>query len=60
MLGTCRDYILITEYVKRGVGEPSMNTTFVELVVDGDIVDLNRIPPPADTPIMDERFLPIR
>jgi hypothetical protein len=23
---------------------------------DGDIVDLNRIPLPADTPIIDERF----
>jgi hypothetical protein len=28
----------------------------IELVVDGDIVDLNRIPLPADTPIIDERF----
>ncbi len=26
------------------------------LVVDGEIVDLNRIPLPADTPIIDERF----
>jgi hypothetical protein len=33
-----------------------MNTTYVELVVDGDIVDLNRIPIPADTPIIDRRF----
>ena len=33
-----------------------MNTTFIELVVDGEIVDLNRIPLPADTPIIDERF----
>ena len=32
------------------------DTTYVELVVDGDIVDLNRIPLPADTPIIDERF----
>lgn len=31
-------------------------TTFIELVVDGKIVDLNRIPLPADTPIVDERF----
>jgi hypothetical protein len=30
--------------------------TYIELVVDGDIVDLNRIPLPADTPIIDERF----
>ncbi len=28
----------------------------IELVVDGDIVDLNRIPIPADTLIIDERF----
>ena len=33
-----------------------MNTTYIELVVDGDVVDLNRIPLPADTPIIDERF----
>ncbi len=30
--------------------------TYIELVVDGDIVDLKRIPLPADTPIDDERF----
>jgi hypothetical protein len=29
---------------------------YIELVVDGAIVDLNRIPLPADTPIVDERF----
>jgi hypothetical protein len=33
-----------------------IDTTYIELVVDGDIVDLNRIPLPADTPIVDERF----
>ena len=32
------------------------HTTYIELVVDGEIVDLNRIPLPADTPIIDERF----
>ena len=32
------------------------NTTYIELIVDGNIVDLNRIPLPADTPIIDERF----
>lgn len=31
-------------------------TIYVELIVDGDIVDLNRIPLPPDTPIIDERF----
>ena len=33
-----------------------MNTIFIELIVDGKIVDLKRIPLPADTPIIDERF----
>jgi len=32
------------------------HTTYIELVVDGDIVDLNRIPLPPDTPIIDQRF----
>jgi hypothetical protein len=36
--------------------ETWMNTNFIELVVDGNVVDLNRIPLPADTPIIDERF----
>lgn len=31
-------------------------TIYIELIVDGDIVDLNRIQLPADTPIIDERF----
>jgi hypothetical protein len=31
-------------------------TTYIELVVDGSIVDLNRIALPPDTPIIDERF----
>ena len=43
-----------------GVGmnprERWMYTTFIELVVDGDVVDLNRIPLPADMPVIDERF----
>ena len=33
-----------------------IRTTYIELVVDGKIVDLNRIALPADTPIVDERF----
>jgi hypothetical protein len=33
-----------------------MWTSYIELVVDGRIVDLNRIPLPVDTPIIDERF----
>jgi hypothetical protein len=32
--------------------------TDIELVIDGQIVDLNRIPLPADTPIIDRRFAP--
>jgi hypothetical protein len=31
-------------------------STYIELVVDGDVVDLNRIRLPADTPIIDRRF----
>ena len=31
-------------------------TIYIELIVDGEIVDLNRIRLPADTPIIDERF----
>lgn len=31
-------------------------TIHIELIVDGDIVDLNRIPLPPNTPIIDERF----
>jgi len=30
--------------------------TYIELVVDGNIVDLNRIQMPRDTLILDERF----
>jgi len=33
-----------------------LNTNYIEVVVDGKIVDLNRIPLPTDTPIIDERF----
>jgi hypothetical protein len=31
-------------------------TIYIELIVDGEIVDLNRILLPPDTPIIDERF----
>ncbi|MHB9081868.1 MAG: hypothetical protein ACYC3X_30755 [Pirellulaceae bacterium] len=31
-------------------------TIYIELIWDGEIVDLNRIPIPVDTPIIDERF----
>jgi hypothetical protein len=33
-----------------------LHANTIELIVDGEIVDLNRIPLPADTPIIDERF----
>jgi hypothetical protein len=31
-------------------------TIYIELIIDGEIVDLNRIQLPGDTPIVDERF----
>ena len=31
--------------------------TDIILVVDGNVVDLNRIPLPKDTPIIDQRFI---
>ncbi len=31
-------------------------SVYIELVVDGEVIDLNRIPLPQDTPIIDERF----
>jgi hypothetical protein len=31
-------------------------TIYIELIIDGNIIDLNRIPLPADTPIIDQRF----
>jgi hypothetical protein len=31
-------------------------TKHIKLIVDGNIVDMNRIPLPADTPIIDKRF----
>ena len=40
----------------KSVSEGALSVTRIVLVVDGAIVDLNRIPLPADTPIIDERF----
>jgi hypothetical protein len=37
-----------------------LNATYIELVVDGEIVDLNRLPLPADTPIIDQRFKEVK
>jgi hypothetical protein len=39
-----------------GLNQHSMRVTYIELVVDGNIVDLNRIAMPADTLVIDERF----
>lgn len=38
------------------VGVNRERTIYIELIVDGEIVDLNRIPLPPDTLIIDERF----
>jgi hypothetical protein len=38
------------------IGGQGERTIYIELIVDGQIVDLNRIPLPPDTPITDERF----
>src|SRR5262245_52206467 len=40
----------------KNVRERWMYTTYIELVVDGQVVDLNRIPLPPDSPIIDQRF----
>lgn len=37
-----------------------MSTCYIELVVDGSVVDLNRILIPQNTPIIDERFDTVR
>jgi hypothetical protein len=37
-------------------GNDISKTIYIELIVDGQIVDLNRIPLPPNTPISDERF----
>jgi hypothetical protein len=39
-----------------GAEIPPGTATSIELVVDGAIVDLNRIPLPPDTPVIDRRF----
>ncbi len=47
------------EVVPPGEGDElyrRLRANYIELVVDGRIVNLNRIPLPADTPIIDKRF----
>ena len=41
---------------QEGLNQHSIRVTYIELVVDGNIVDLNRIQMPRDTLILDERF----
>ena len=41
---------------KKAHGEWRTKAAYIELAVDGEIVDLNRISLPADTLIIDERF----
>jgi len=64
--GALPEYVLIDNgkwraFEKKDFGGPNERTirrarTEIELIVDGDIVDLNRIPLPPDTPIIDKRF----
>jgi len=44
------------EDAKKADGDWRTNATYIELAVDGKIVDLNRMSLPADTLIFDERF----
>jgi hypothetical protein len=41
----------------KSVGNRTERTIYLELIVDGQIVDLNRIRLPPDTPIVDQRFV---
>jgi hypothetical protein len=45
-----------TKSTRLPVRERWIRTTFIELVVDGEVVNLNRIPLPENTPIIDKRF----
>jgi hypothetical protein len=40
----------------KDVGDYWRQSIYIELIVDGEIIDLNRIPLPPETPIIDERF----
>jgi hypothetical protein len=46
----------VVVHVPEGSDEQDASIECVELVVNGDIIDLNRIQLPKDTPICDERF----
>ncbi len=57
-LGENRKAGVVVHCPPLGQGEKpaTSEATYIELVVDGEIVDLNRIPLPAETPIIDKRF----
>jgi hypothetical protein len=64
--GALPEYVLIDNgkwraFERKDFGGPNERTIRrarieIDLIVDGNIVDLNRIPLPADTPIIDKRF----
>jgi hypothetical protein len=64
--GALPEYVIIDNgkwraFDRKDFGGPNERTIRrarieIELIVDGDIVDLNRIPLPADAPIIDKRF----
>jgi hypothetical protein len=64
--GALPEYVIIDNgkwraFEQKDFGGPNERTirrarTEIELIVDGDIVNLNRIPLPADTPLVDKRF----
>jgi hypothetical protein len=49
------DEVSVTE-ARKAHGDWRTKATYIELAVDGEIVDLNRIALPEGTPIIDERF----
>ena len=55
-VGEARTAGVIIRHPLKGVSAGPWSLTRITLVVDGGIVDLNRIYLPADTPIIDKRF----
>jgi hypothetical protein len=57
-IGKPREAPVLREPVAADSGTPELWRTRyrIVLVIDGDVVDLNRLPLPADAPIVDERF----
>ena len=64
--GALPEYVIIDNgkwraFDQKDFGGPNERTirrarVEIELIVDGDVVNLNRIPLPADTPLIDKRF----